>query len=332
LPKGQTWLTILIIALFAVPSIAVILASSGVTIDQIISFFFNTLISIAVIALGTFLILFGVIFAGHNPRTGRILAYIGVGVFVIGLFILEMAYVVKMKESQTGPTAWQPNIKCGSASGDCTGLFCNVDNMYDFITCLVTGYKYKGGYGAWSFVGFWIFGVVTPLLLLIFLFIDFVESSRVIQNLKSQKIIGICLGLIAYRGFIVSNLMEILSLGTTGIAMLAIDLIFAGGILAYVNRVFAQWEPIEEAMGIVRSSLSMRNRLAALAKQTIDLIQADDTTTANTFLTQMKNIANSMGREYFINRVASAQNYINSNDKNKAISELRDLIREIRRK
>ncbi|MCS7135262.1 MAG: hypothetical protein NZ893_02380, partial [Candidatus Aenigmarchaeota archaeon] len=93
------------------------------------------------------------------------------------------------------------------------------------------------------------------------LFQDFVISSGVIRRPKAQKIVGACLGLIAYRGFAVTNLLEILSLGTLGIALLALNLVFLGGLLAYLHRVFERWRPLEAAMNIVRSSAAFRRSL-----------------------------------------------------------------------
>lgn len=248
----------------------------------------NIIFSVIAVAIGSFLILFGVIFAGANPRTGRVLAYIGLGIFIIGLFIAEMAYVAKVSTVASTPMV----VRCASApTGGGSGLFSRVGSPAEFISCIITGYKYAGMYSGYAFVGFWIFGVVIPVLLLMFLFYDFVDASGVIRTPKSKKVVGYCLGLIAYRGFVVANLLEVLSIGTVGIALLAINFIFAGGILAYINRVFEQWRPIEDAMGTIRSTGRMNKLLHRLAGEAIHACDAKDLATVKGLLDDMYHLA-----------------------------------------
>ncbi|MEM5877826.1 MAG: hypothetical protein QXF12_03000, partial [Candidatus Aenigmatarchaeota archaeon] len=79
---------------------------------------------------------------------------------------------------------------------------------------------------------------------------DFVESSGVVQNPTYQKIIGFGLGFMAYRGFIVTRLIYILDIGATGVAVIALNFIFLGGVLNYVRRSFAQFQILEAEMEI----------------------------------------------------------------------------------
>jgi hypothetical protein len=82
--------------------------------------------------------------------------------------------------------------------------------------------------------------------------------------------------LIAYRGFAVTNMLEILSLGTIGIALLALNLIFLGGLLAYIHRVFEKWKPIENAMGIVRAGANARKLLREYTRAAIRAAREGD--------------------------------------------------------
>ncbi|MCX8179675.1 MAG: hypothetical protein N3E38_03025, partial [Candidatus Aenigmarchaeota archaeon] len=208
--KGQTdYISLFFLLTLLIATIAVIFLTVPGLVEFFTEFFTSILTSIIVIAIGSFLILFGVILAGRHFSTGRTIAYIGVAVLLIGFFIIEMAYVTKSKES----LRISMTQRCAGS-----GRVFEEANAADFVTCIITGYRYGGDYGSWAFLGFWVFGVVIPILLFISLFQDFVISSGVIRRPKAQKIVGACLGLIAYRGFAVTNLLEILSLGTLGIA------------------------------------------------------------------------------------------------------------------
>lgn len=257
LNKGQDTITTFILIFFALSTLVVIAMAFGFSLTFLIQYLADIIFALIVIAVGTFLVLFGIMFAAKNPRVGRFLAYFGVAVFIIGFFIAEMAYIVKIKDSLATPLA----VKCGGSSSGGSGLFGNVDDVQQFVSCIITGYKYKGEYSAWAVFGFWVFGVLIPLLLLMFLFYDFVDASGVVKKPMSKKVVGYSLGVLAFRGFIVANLIELLSIGSVGIALLAIDLIFAGGLLAYVNRVFEQWRPIEEALGLIRVDSMIKKRL-----------------------------------------------------------------------
>jgi hypothetical protein len=120
----------------------------------------------------------------------------------------------------------------------------------------------------WGFLGmygFYIVGILAPLFLLTALFMDIVESSGVVQGQTYRRIIGGALGLLAYRGFIVTRLVYILDIGSTGVAVIALNFIFLGGILSYINRAFQQWRQLESAEALGRFSQDHLRALAAIA-------------------------------------------------------------------
>lgn len=296
--KGQDSISIFFLLAILISTIIVIFVTIPGFFDFVIKSLSDVLFSIIFIAVGSFLILFGIIFAGKSLRTGKSLAYFGVGILIIGLFIIEIAYVVKAKEALTTPMA----VRC---SGSGNNIF-QSGNAAEFVMCVVTGYKYKGSYGGWAFMGYWIFGVIVPILLLMSLFYDFVDSSGVIRQPRSKKIVGYSLGLIAYRGFVVTNLLEILSIGTTGIAVLAIDLIFLGGLLAYIHRVFEKWRPIEHAMGVVRASANARMMLRNYIKEAIRLIKEGNDSAALDILENMEHLANRLDWKNYITQAKNS--------------------------
>jgi hypothetical protein len=300
--KGETdYITLFFLFSILVATLIVIFLTVPGLTDFFKEFFSSILASIIVIAAGSFLILFGVIIAGHSLGFGKTIAYVGVAVLIIGFFIIEMAYITKTKETLAIPMTERCS---GSASG--RGLFGGV-NAAEFVTCMITGYKYKGDYGTWAFLGFWVFGVVVPLMLFLSLFYDFVDASGVVRHAKSKKIVGYSLGLIAYRGFAVANLLEILSIGTLGIALLALNLIFLGGLLAYIHRVFEKWKPIENAMGIVRAGANARKLLREYTKAALKAAREGDQDHLLELLDTMEHIAN---RIDWKNLIANTKNFV----------------------
>jgi hypothetical protein len=113
--------------------------------------------------------------------------------------------------------------------------------------------------------GFYLAGFLAPLAILTALVADFVEASGVIQRPTYQKIIGFGLGFLAYRGFIVSRLIYILDIGSTGVAVIALNFIWLGGILGYINRSFKQWKTLESAEALGRFSGQHLRSLSAQA-------------------------------------------------------------------
>ena len=300
--KGQTdYISLFFLLAILISTIIVILLTVPGLNEFLQEFLSSIIAAIIVIALGSLLTLFGVMIAGHSLTAGKTIAYIGVGVLIIGFFIIEMAYVAKMKESLATPMT----VRCSGAIG---GRGLSGVNAAEFVTCIITGYKYKGDYGTWAFLGFWVFGVIIPILLFMSLFYDFVDASGVVRHQKSKKIVGYSLGLIAYRGFVVANLLEILSLGTVGIALLALNLIFLGGLLAYIHRVFEKWRPIEYAMGIARAGMNARRLLRDYTKAALIAAKEGDRNHLLYLLDTMEYIAN---RPDWKKSIADAKNFVN---------------------
>ncbi|MEM5799056.1 MAG: hypothetical protein QXZ43_00075 [Candidatus Aenigmatarchaeota archaeon] len=316
--KGQTdYINLFFLGTLLVLTIIVIFLTVPGLSEFLKDFFSYIFSSIIVIAIGSFLILFGVIIAGTNVGLGKTLAYIGVMVLLLGFFIIEMAYVSKSKESLKIPMT----ERC-SGSGK---IFIDA-NPADFITCIITGYRYGGDYGTWSFLGFWLFGVIIPLLLFISLFYDFVDASGVIKQPNSKKIVGCSLGLIAYRGFIVTNLLEILSLGTVGIALIALNLIFLGGLLAYIHRVFEKWRPIEHAMGLVRAEVDAKKILKNLTRSAIQAANQNNQESLLEIIKSMRYFATSLEEQEII---ARARNYAMQGNYNEAGNQLQNLLNRL---
>lgn len=213
---------------------------------------FNNVINLASIAslsiigliFSGFLIFIGMMVAPYYPKYGRWIAYSGVVGLMLLLLMIEF-YIVQKASKDVGVGSnmnlWKD---CSNTPG----------SWHIFLSCALTGHQpMQQTANFWDFIGiygFLIFGLLVPLFILTALFSDFVESSGVVQNPTYQKIIGFGLGFMAYRGFIVTRLIYILDIGATGIAVIALNFIFLGGVLNYVRRSFAQFQTLEAEMEI----------------------------------------------------------------------------------
>ncbi|MBU5689899.1 MAG: hypothetical protein QXM68_01730 [Candidatus Aenigmatarchaeota archaeon] len=311
--KGADWISIFFLLTIVFATLVVTAVAIPGFIDFVLEYITNVITSIMLIAIGSFLILFGIIIAGSHLRTGKTLSYIGLGVIIVGFLIIQMSYVMKSRAALATPMT----VKCSTGGAN---------NIAEGIMCVITGYKYKGNYGGFAFLSYWVFGVVVPLLLLMSLFYDFVSSSGVIKRPQSQKIVGYCLGLIAYRGFVVTNLLEILSIGTLGIALVALDLIFLGGLLAYINRVFEKWRPIEHAMGIARGSMQAKFLMKNYARDVKIMIKNGDFDHALDILDTMEHYAQNL---QWKNLIIEAKNNLQTNPQvaEEKINQLIQLLR-----
>ena len=206
-----------------------------------------------------FLIFIGMIIAPSNPRIGKYLSYSGLVGIMILLLLIETSIV--------GFSGYKiaNNIKGGSYWAPCTS---KPSNLITYITCFSTGHQpiTTDTVGILGIFGFSIFGIIMPLFIFVALFSDFVETSGVVQNRTYQKIIGLGLGFMAYRGFIVSRLIYILDIGSVGVAVIALNFIWLGGILSYIRRSFRQWQLLEEQQELRRLIPRLIENLKEIAK------------------------------------------------------------------
>ncbi|MCX8178307.1 MAG: hypothetical protein N3D75_00555 [Candidatus Aenigmarchaeota archaeon] len=252
---------IILAVIFLVVIIAAILLSG----------FTSTIDNIAFISSSGFIILFssstaifiGMLIAPYNPKIGKIVAYFGVGLVMFALIFMEVYIIQKTVTNR------------GTSFAYCKDLSFSNSDLDEIFSCLLTGHKITGSEksNALSIGGFFVFSFLVPLFILVALMADFVESSGVVQNPTYQKIIGFGLGFLAYRGFIVTNLIYILDVGATGMAVIALNFIFIGGVLSYVRRVFRQWQLVENEIFLGQVSDKFRLMVLNSLEKVNDLQQ-----------------------------------------------------------
>lgn len=219
-------------------------------------------LALAVASIGTLIIvlfilsgaaiLTGMMVFPHYPKLGRIISYLGIAGFLIFLTFAEITLV---GSSLTLKTLGEYQ-RCSEATSLPSGL----NDIIPQLSCILSGYEPTGD-NFWSTLFLITFSIVVPIYLLYAIFTEFVDASGVIQDVTRKRLIGLCFGLLAYKGFVVSRLIYLLDFGSAGIAMLAINFIWTGGLLGFVNRVYATYRSVEDANKIADKSIIIKNRL-----------------------------------------------------------------------
>jgi hypothetical protein len=311
---------ILIVATIVIPTIIILVTSAGENFWNILNdVIIDGLFSILLLTLSGGALILGVIIAYSNPRVGKIIAYIGIGGVLLTLVTLEVSIVGitgknRIKEEYVFQECKNiPLIKNGIAS------------MMDSLSCIITGYFPKN-YPSMYLIGFWIFGVAIPLVILGGIFLDLVESSGIIKNRVSQRLIGWGLGFMAYRGFVISNLIYIIDLVSAGMAVIVLNFIFVGGLLTYTNRVFNQWKTLEDAIELGKSQVVAAKNAKVILEQALKLANSgsDLKSIKDNYLSQFESVFKQTGLW------GDVLILLGENDKNIFLTKLRRIINKLK--
>lgn len=190
------------------------------------------ILSVVAIYLG---ILFSFIFPNISKYT-KFIVYLGIIFFILSFFAAEITTIKSLSGVSPSRLGW---VECTQPKG-----------IFNTISCLLTGYmSARPTANLIDFLviyGFWIYGFVFPISILSYLFIDGISSSGMIQNETYKNIIAISLSFLAYRGFIITKLMNFLYIGFFGVIIMIINLFVARLVIKKVNKLFIRFEKIEK--------------------------------------------------------------------------------------
>ncbi len=228
---------------------AVIAAIIGGSISIIASYIAGiiTLGFIFFLALlfGTIIVIIGFISAPYfaslgQPKIARYISYFGALVIMFSFIYLE----VGIFSSVIGESIKKRSaifMPCDNFAGK---------NLLDITSCILLGYypigdKLSTGFAYWSV---YLFNVILPIIIIVFIFTDAVENSGIVSNQFYAKLIGFGLGMMAWRGFIITRLIFILDFGATGIALLLINLLFFGIVFNRIKLFFQTYQQLEDVI------------------------------------------------------------------------------------
>ncbi|MEM5777375.1 MAG: hypothetical protein QXJ06_02915 [Candidatus Aenigmatarchaeota archaeon] len=262
--SGEIWTFIILILLaFVIPIIIIWITSikDEIFLNKLNDFVMKGFLSILLLIFSGGLLLLGIIIGYSHPRVGKIIAYTGIACVLLFLLFIEVSIVTYEKNKSNEQSIFEKCKKLPVIDQDFTSL-------PDSLSCILTGYLPKDNSNL-SIIGYWIFGITIPLLITSGIFLDLVQSSGIITNRMSQRFLGWGLGFLAYRGLVVSNLIYIIDFISAGMAVIVLNFIFVGGLLAYTNKVFSQWKSIEDAVEFGKSIQIARINSKRILEQAI---------------------------------------------------------------
>ncbi|MEM5799053.1 MAG: hypothetical protein QXZ43_00060 [Candidatus Aenigmatarchaeota archaeon] len=263
--SGEIWTFIILILLaFVIPIIIIWITSikDEDFLNKLNDFVMKGFLSILLLIFSGGLLLLGVIIGYSHPGVGKIIAYTGIACVLLFLLFIEVSVIsLNEKKESNEKFKFENCKKLPVFDKDFTRL-------PDSLFCILTGYLPKDDSNLYI-IGYWIFGITIPLLITSGIFLDLVQSSGIITNRMSQRFLGWGLGFLAYRGLVVSNLIYIIDFISAGMAVIVLNFIFVGGLLAYTNKVFSQWKSIEDAVEFGKSIQIARINSKRILEQAI---------------------------------------------------------------
>ncbi|MEM5792220.1 MAG: hypothetical protein QXM68_01735 [Candidatus Aenigmatarchaeota archaeon] len=200
----------------------------------------------------------------------------------------------------------------------------NPSNLIEILSCITTGYMPSKQSNITETLliiyGFWIYGFVIPIIVLYNIFKDFIGKSGVIGNSTYAEIITICFTLIAYRGFVITRLVDLLSIGLLGAGLIIINLLIFFLVIKKLPRYFLS-KP-KERTDELKSKVKLE--LEGLKKLPLNQINI---VFAESIRENLRTLLEAKGKsEKFLSLV---ENLNLAKDKNEAIKAINAMIAEI---
>jgi hypothetical protein len=203
-------------------------------VSEYFSYIFTSWLGwILFLAIGIILMIISFIFAKH-VRLAKILFRLGAISVVISFVVAEIAYAFPLLNKEVDISY----EKCKKVQWD---------NIPYAAACIITGYAPTSSPEKTMelvLINFWLTMLIV-LFILIYMFYDLVDSSGIIGNEYVKRVMGFGFGFLAFRGFLASQIVNFLSYGLFGVALLIINFVIAGGLFAYAGRLFRKFELIE---------------------------------------------------------------------------------------
>jgi len=271
----------IIIFFLFVPAIIAVIIGGGISAiaSYMTGMITSGLIFLLTLIFGSLIVIIGFISAPYfasigQPKIARWISYFGVLLIMFSFVYLEVGIL----SSVIGES-----IKKGNA------IFMPCDNfrgksLLDMASCVLIGYYPSGNKlaSAFAYYSIYLFGVVFPIIVIVLIFTDAVENSGIISRPLYAKLIGIGLGMMAWRGFIITRLIFVLDFGATGIALLLINLLFFGIIFNRIKLFFRTYQQLEDVIETRieyktwRPILEREIRAASVSAQSMRRLAADE--------------------------------------------------------
>jgi len=201
---------------------------------------------IIILLVGGFLVVLGIVLRTFNMKWSRYLAQIGLLVVIIGVFLIELAYIIPMFGNPVVSYA-----VCEQAFRPITTPRANLpDPVADIVTgtaCIFSGYV-PSDWSGYGIATFFIFGIIAPFAMLVALFWEFTDF---LYNDNVRRVIAFTAALMAFRFLLATLFIEILSYGFAGLGILLVDYLIFAIFFRFISKLWEAYTLVHDTMRVV---------------------------------------------------------------------------------
>jgi|GEM_PF-5439934 MFS family permease len=212
-------------------------------VAQISTPFGESIISIAQHGMGMIIILLvaflclviGILVSNKYTTFGKMLVIIGLVFLLIGITVVEIAYIVE-KFFNKNPL---PIAICRGVAGES-------ENLFNKLICVFTGLEVKAE--DWtSYLFLLVFAIIVPFGIICSLFYGFMPG---ILEPNIEKVLAVLFAIVAYRFLIASLFFELLSYGIAGLGILLFNVFIMAIVFKAVSKFWKAAEYVSTALKV----------------------------------------------------------------------------------
>jgi uncharacterized membrane protein len=168
-------------------------------------------------------------------KWGKYICYLGLAVIFVGLFVIEMIYIIPMLGSRTSSAAL-----CKEAFTTETGGATGIMQVFVMASCTFTGYV-PVNLTSMGIATFVIFGFLAPLIVLTLLFYQFTDF---LGSGATRRVMAFIIALIAYRGLLATLFIEFFNYSFAGLGVLAMNYLIMMIVISIFSKMWAGTEKL----------------------------------------------------------------------------------------
>ena len=220
-------------------------AASGATKTEVSSTLY-AVYTWATFLIGGIVVVIGILLTRPWPTWGKYTALTGLFIITIGLFLIEIAYllpmvgkpVVSYKKCEGTLSLWSSS---SSQTKD------PAVKLMETTACIFSGYVTTQL--LWeSIIVFFIFGLIVPFAMIIALFYEFTKDF--LEHPMVRRVVAFTAGLLAYRYLLATLFLDVLGYGFAGVAILLVDLLLLYAVFRGLSRFWRGYEELSEMLAV----------------------------------------------------------------------------------
>ena len=252
--------------------------------NAILSVTQNGMIMIILLLISFVILVLGTLLARIKPKAGKWIIGIGLCVLLVGIFGIEIAYIL---QNFFGKNPLPVAI--------CSGFAGESENLFNKLVCVFTGLEVTAE--DWtSYLFLLIFAIIVPFAIICLLFYVFMPG---ILEPNLEKALAVLFAIVAYRFLLAALFFELLSYGIAGLGILIFDVFLIAIVFKALSKFWRAGEYISTALGTQDWA-----DLSRLMEERQNLIRARDEALKMGDMKKVRQIEQMLGRvEKDINRI-----------------------------